>query len=541
MTQGADLTQQVTSAVEITYARKSLLPNGGDIIFMCPIYLMLVLLPNLVLSDGSTGWHLIAGQYMIDHLRIPHHDLISYTFPNKPWVPYEWLFDVLAALLVRLGGLNLLAVATASAISWLFLSLYGDARRTGCHFLVALVITLLSCITSSVHWLARPHLFTFFGVYLFARSLEAFHWNTLPSRQLIGILGLSMLVWSNAHPGFLFGFAMVTIYLLSEAISMVALPPGVQRDLARKRAGTLLASLPLIAAASLINPNGLALYPYLAAYLRQAFGSVGTALQELMSPTFHGALHATSLELLFGAIVLGLATSRRKPWLGQFLLIVAFAHLALSGMYNEPMFAIVAVPFIANLFADNTLMALLGSGPPRSLGRLEPLKQRWQFLARNFDAMERRCTLHLFPIGVTAALVISCIAAGKITSIHSLVSSQFDPRTKPTATLTYIDHNHLRWDRGFNLDNWGGYIRYTTGHPVFIDDRLDFYGPEFYRRYEQAIAIQPGWEKFLDDYNVEWVLFPKNTPLTTMLQHTPTWQLKTEDQAADLFVRHPVH
>src|SRR5262249_34336642 len=153
------------------------------------------------------------------------------------------------------------------------------------------------------------------------------------------VLGLTMLAWANAHPAFLIGLGMVAVYLVSETLTVVVLPPGTERALARMRAGTLLATLAVTAAASLFTPRGWAVYPYLATYWRQ--GAVLGQFQEWMSPTFHGQLHASGLEILFLGFVIGLATSRRRLWLGQFLLVVAFAPLALSAMRNEPLFVIV--------------------------------------------------------------------------------------------------------------------------------------------------------------------------------------------------------
>jgi hypothetical protein len=529
------MTQPVADTLKTAHGRKSPLPNGGDLIFICPMYLLLVLLPNFVFSDGSTGWHLVTGQYILDHLRIPHEDLISYTFPHKPWIPSEWLFDLVAAALVKLGGLKLLALATASAIASLFVFIYQDARRSGCHFVAVLIIALIGLLTSSVHWLARPHLFTFFGVYIFARYLEALHRNEVSAKHVNLVLGLAMIVWVNAHPAFLLGLGMVAIYLASEAITVAVLPPGEKRELAGKRAVTLLAGLAITVAVSLVNPRGLAVYPYLATYWRQ--GAVLGQFQEWQSPTFHGQLHATGLELLFLAFVIGLATSRRKPWLGQLLLVLAFAHLALSAMRNEPLFVIVSLPVIAGLFVDNNLFSLTGTDTADSPRWLERLQTPWQGAARAFDKMEFNCTMHLIPIALVAVLAFSCIAAGSIPGVHALVSARFDPKTKPTATLDYIANNRLPWDRGFNLDNWGGYIRYMTGQRVFIDDRLDFYGEDFYRRYVQTLTVKPGWQGFLDEYRVGWVLLPKNIALVDSLKQTPGWHLQAEDPAAYLFVR----
>lgn len=515
--------------------KRSPLPDGGDIVFLCVFYLLMVVVPDLVLSDGSTGWHLVTGQYIIENLRIPHRDLISYTFPNKAWVPYEWLFDVVAALLVKLGGLKLLALAAAAAIAGLFLALYEDMRRTGCHWLIALALTVIGALASSPHWLARPHLFTLFGVYMVSRTLETFHRDRLSASRTIFTLGLTMLVWSNAHPGFLFGFAIVLIYLASETVTAVVLSGGDESRRATKRAGTLLAAAVVMTGAALSNLNGLALYPYLANYLRQT--SVLSLMAEVKPPTFQGQLYSTSLELLFASIVVGLATSRRRPRLGQLLVMLAFAHLALAHVYTVELFVIVSLPVIAGLFAESDLPALTGSGRLGHAVLLTPLVRGWQVAAERFNAVESRCTMHLVPITVVAVLAVSCIAAGPIPGVRPLVASQFSPKTKPMATLEFIERARLPWNRGFNLDNWGGYIRYRTGQRVFIDDRLDFYGQEFYLEYVQMINAQAEWHRLLDEYHIQWVLTPKDTLLAARLAQEPDWQLKAQDQAAYLFVR----
>jgi hypothetical protein len=442
-----------------------------------------------------------------------------------------------------LVGLPLLAVAIASAIGLLFLLLFQDARRTGCHFLLALALTLTGALASSVHWLARPHVFTFFGVYIFARVLEAFHRDELSGRAATILLGLTMLVWSNAHPGFLIGFAMVAIYLVSEACTAASLAPGAERRESRRRAGALLLGLTAVGAASLVNPNGPALYPSFADALRQLGGATQT--QEFQSPTFHGELYSTCLALLFAAFAVGLAASHRRPHLARLLLVLAFAALALNGARNVPLFVIVALPVIADLWADADLLRLTGVAGARYAGWTEAWRRRWRRIGPGFDQMESRCTMHLIPIITVAVLAISCIAATRVPGVRPLVGSGFNPETVPTTTLAYITAHGLPWDRGFSLDNWGGYIRYETGQRVFVDDRTTFYSREFYQRYGQTLSAWPGWQALLDQYRIVWVLVPKTVPLAGVLRQTAGWRLAAEDRAAYLFVRTagpaPVH
>ena len=513
--------------------QRSALPSGGDIVFLAVLYLLIGVRANSLFDDGSTGWHLVSGQYILAHLHLPHTDLMSYTFAGKPWVPFEWLFDAVAAALVQVGGLPLLAVVAGSAIALLFMLLFQDARRTGCPFLAALGLTLIGALASSVHWLARPHLFTFFGVYIFARVLEAFHGRRLTGPATIGLLVLTMLVWSNAHPGFLIGFAMVIIYAAAEAgeAAVLAGPDGTE---AGRRAKTLLLALVAVVAATFVNPNGLALYPSFGAALGQLGGNVQT--QEFQSPTFHGELYSVCLELLLGLLVLGLATSRRKPWLGQCLLLLAFAFLAFDGVRNVPLFVIVSLPVIAGLLAQSEPLVLF-ENPTRVRGWVRAVEQRWRRVDDGYNRMEWRCTMHLAPVAAVVVLALSCAAAGRLPGVRPVVTSSFDAKHVPTTTLTYIASHDLDWNRGLSLDNWGGYIRYETGERIFIDDRTTFFPAEFYQRYFQMMFAQPGWATRVDEYRFQWVLVPKSIPLDAGLRRRPGWRVAAQDPAADLFVR----
>ncbi len=57
--------------------------------------------PDMLFGDGSTGWHIVSGNYILRHHNIPHTDIMSYTFADKALVAYEWLSDVFMAALVN--------------------------------------------------------------------------------------------------------------------------------------------------------------------------------------------------------------------------------------------------------------------------------------------------------------------------------------------------------------------------------------------------------------------------------------------------------
>src|SRR4030095_4581834 len=163
-------------------------------------------LPNFVFADGSTGWHLVTGRYIVEKLTVPVTDIFSYTFPHAPWVSYEWLADIILFLPVQIAALNGLALAVSSAIALLFLLLYQRCRRTGCHFAVAVILIMFGALASSVSWLARPHIFTCFAVYVMAGLLESHRRGTISGAKLAAVLPAIVALWANLHPAFLVGF-----------------------------------------------------------------------------------------------------------------------------------------------------------------------------------------------------------------------------------------------------------------------------------------------------------------------------------------------
>jgi hypothetical protein len=527
-----------------TTAKRQPLPDLADIMFLLLLQLTLYLKPDFIFSDGSTGWHLYAGDWILNNHQIPHHDLFSHTFPDKAWVAYEWLSDLLMASLVRLGGFNLLAVTVCSCISLLFFLLYQQCRKSGAHFMFAIVLCVIGAIVSAVHWLARPHLFTFFGVYLYSTTLNDYWRGTISSKRMFAVLGLTMLVWVNCHPAFLFGFAILAVYFGCAVIQWIFMRTDADNSV-QKHLKDLLIAIGLVFTATLFNPYFLNLYVYIAQYLKGSI--VLAATDEFLSPIFHGTLQPVCLEILFFLFAAGLAITRAPLTMPAFLLCLAFGHLSLSAVRNMPLFAIVVVPAIAQLFSKTVLDPSPeeknedGQSDKASIyASLNQLTKDVLFKIRSvnegFTENERLCNMHILPWAAAITLSIAALCGGKLAG-QELVAATFDHEHKPTKTLDAIASSHLDPNRGFNYDNWGGYLLYKTGHRVFIDDRADFYGEAFYSDYGTVSQVSPGWKELLDKYKIQWVLFPKNSRLAAALKETRGWKLVAEDSAAYLYAR----
>jgi hypothetical protein len=468
--------------------RRAGLPDLGDVLFLLIVGLLLFSRPAYLFSDGSTGWHLVVGRWVLQHGDVPRADFLSYTAAGMPWVAFEWLAEVVLATLERLGGLALVAVGCASAIAALFLLLHREMQARGCRGGVAFALAAIGAVASSVHWLARPHLFTFFAVYAISCILDA-HWRSrLGARGLVCASTALMLVWANLHPAFPLGVALIGIFYTCAVA-------------AGKPARALGAALALGTSATLVNPYGWKLHDYV---IRHLADPVLGATQEFLAPTLNGGLQANCFFALL-AILLGALVPRwRRASLPEIVVALGMACLALRSVRHVPLFVVVALPLLGQLLATSrTIVA--SKNPP-------------------------------MPMAAVVVLAVIAIAGGPLRQA-TLAGCDFDPATFPTTTLAWIRRYQPPADRGLAWDNWGGFLAYRLSIPVFIDDRSDFFPRELTRDYLRIDAATPASEALLDRYGIQWVLFPRPAPLIRLLAGSPKWQNVSEDAAAALFVR----
>src|SRR4051812_50131578 len=78
--------------------------------WILPLFIAVLLIPAVlgssttIFNDGDVSWHIATGQWILDHRAIPHTDPFSFTWFGKPWVPIEWLAEVIYAGTYRLAG-----------------------------------------------------------------------------------------------------------------------------------------------------------------------------------------------------------------------------------------------------------------------------------------------------------------------------------------------------------------------------------------------------------------------------------------------------
>ena len=89
-------------------------------------------------------------------------------------------------------------------------------------------------------------------------------------------------------------------------------------------------------------------------------------------------------------------------------------------------------------------------------------------------------------------------------------------------------------------DAWGGFV-IATQYPtqkVFFDDRYDTPSRSTTRT-TTLLRLEPGWQKQLQQYGIDVIVWPKAAPLVQALQLDKDWTQVHADKLAVVYVRRP--
>ncbi|HEV2416473.1 MAG TPA: hypothetical protein VGX94_01580 [Terriglobia bacterium] len=486
-------------------ARLSWLPSLTALSFLVPIVLLYwqVAGPSALLADPSTGVHISTGQWILAHHAIPRRDLFSFTLAGKSWCDWEWLGDVLFAGADRLHGLSGAAVLSLGLLCLTSVVIYRTARLHAGP-IVAGAVCALAMATTTIHWLARPHLFTWLLLAVFCWVLAK---QPAEARRRWWVLPCIMILWVNLHPGFVAGFLVLGAWLAGSCLGWRFGSTKEARANGCGRATWGLVALAACAAATLVNPYFLHLHEHVALYLFSP-STVTAHVEEWLSPNFHNARLAW-FEIflpLAGAAGLWHSLKRRFYWC---LSLFGFMHLALISVRNVPLLAIVcAAPLAAA--AEEALGEFNSGLMVREAGRLlEGMKSA-------------RGTAAVWVLGVA---MIAAIGASPLTLGRGACI--------PTKAIERLPHGRL-----FTTDQWADYLVYKEpGRRVFFDGRNDFYGPAFVESYLRVMKAKPGWETILVKYHVSIALVPTDGAIRAALSHDEAWMTAYRDSKATMFFR----
>jgi len=153
-----------------------------------------------LLQDAGTGVHIRIGDLILRRHAAPRWDVFSFTYGGRPWYAWEWLSGVLFSALNRMAGLKGIVLFSAVLITATMGIVVRHMLLRGANALTALFLAHIGIAVCSLHFLARPHLFTlcFVALSLYVLELD----RAAPSRRVYLLVPLAVL-WANLHGGFM--------------------------------------------------------------------------------------------------------------------------------------------------------------------------------------------------------------------------------------------------------------------------------------------------------------------------------------------------
>ncbi|KAF0108700.1 MAG: hypothetical protein FD146_586 [Anaerolineaceae bacterium] len=480
-----------------------LLPRLRDLVFIAVFYLV-IQVGSMLFADGDPGRHITAGRTMLATRSVLIEDIFSYTMTGQPLTPHEWLAQVAFGAADMLMGLNGVVLLTAVLLAVTFSVLYTDILRQKPTPLIAAGFALLAALATSLHWLARPHIFTLLYFTLWAGRLKRVaEGEKIPLWQFAVI----MLLWANTHGAFIAGFVTWGAYLAGWFLQ--------NRFGAEKPARAALTRLLWIGGlsflATFLNPVGWRLWQTSLGYVTNRY--LVDLTIEYASPDFHAAISWPALLLLVLSLFILSRAWRKSNWT-ESLLLMGWAALGLYNVRNLPLFAIAAAPIVA----AHVQAAASGNA---HLARVEA----------QFHNLERTARGVLWP--VTVALLVGGMLAAGVRLDPQRTGYRFRPDVFPVQAVDWLEANP-QFGNMFNEFGWGGYLIYRLWpeQKVFIDGQLDFYGETLTRQHEQVVKAEAGWEDVIQQYDIQWMLVPVDEPIARLLLIHPGWEIVYQDDTA---------
>ena len=448
--------------------------------------------------DADVWWHIKVGQDILRTHHWPTTDPYSFTALGTPWIAYEWLGEIVLALMYGAGGVISLCICLIAFGSVIILSLYCLATlRSGnskAGFLCPLFLASLAFASITL----RPQMFGYLFLILTLVVMEKFRQGV---SWPLWTLPLIFLVWVNTHGSFIIGIGVIALYLVAGLFSFQA---GSVEAIAwtRKQRLQLETALLFCLAVLPVTPYGtqLAVYPF------------DMAFSQPINVANVNEWRPMPFELIGGKIFLGLVVIffllqmfYRFSWRLEEVLLVA-GGTAMACLHVR--FILLFVPFCTPVFAT-----MLARWVPPYMRHKDKYIANAVLMAAVVIAM-----VHYFP---TRAALDKKVA-----------------ETYPVAALEYLSAHPIP---GKMLDyyGFGGYLVFA-GRPVFIDGRGDLYERSgVFGDYVHLNEFKPGSVAILRNYGIDVCLLGTKQSLAAVLSVSPEWRRVYGDDTSVILVRQP--
>ena len=317
-------------------------------------------------TTADLGRHLKNGEMVLrGDFQVLKTNFYSYTEPNFPFINHHWGGGVFFFIIWNLFGFVGLS-AFCLILSIIIFLIFFDIARKEAGFVISAIIAALAIPLMSSRAEVRPEIFSYFLSALFFWILWYYRAGLLSRKKLFILIPLE-LIWANTHIYFIFGFALIGLFLFEKLLKeFLVAQKSLSRELLLHKPGLWLLFFKKVwektkvlvlvffasAAVSFITPFGWKglTYPF------RIFQNYGYRIVENQSVWFLEGLNFSNsniflFKVVFWALVLSfvfLLIKRRKKFsVNYFCLAVVFGTLGWLAIRNFSLFAFFALVIIA--------------------------------------------------------------------------------------------------------------------------------------------------------------------------------------------------
>jgi len=463
------------------------------VIFLSVFAGCLAMGPYLFNSDGDLGRHITLGRIILEREEIPTIDEFSHTRRGNPFSPHEWIAEVIFALAYNWFGLSGVVVFCGALLGLVFWLLTYRVLLITRSTPITLILVVIGLAASRIHWLARPHIFTFLFLLLLVELLQSgmrFRWKVI-------FYSLLQLLWVNTHGAFVSGLVVLGVFIAGDILQSLVRE---HRNVITRQVIEYLVLMLLGLLISLINPDGINIWITIFGFLSNRYLVSHTA--EYQPPILYqtGVIPFTILLVL--SLVCIIFTWNKLSF-HKLLLLVLFGFFGITSGRNIPLFILLALPILAEGFS--------------------PFFPRFRMqLDAQLSLNEHENTVNHNPVIYLVFLFVLSFAFGGL--VYKILPGLSDrnihsPEKFPVAAVEWLQ-SHPQKGNVFNEFMWGGYLLFKAypNIPVFIDGQTDFYGEALTRDYEVIINGWDGWDQKLLTYQVDWVLVRPDSGLWKVIK-----------------------
>ncbi len=454
------------------------------------------------INNADTFSHLKAGQLIWQTGQIPYHDVFSFTAPGAPWIPHEWLAEVVFFGVQQVFGFWGLIAFVAGIAALTFFVLFSIARARGAELFISFLTLFVVGAASFSFWVPRPQIFVFLFSALLLYLLERY--RDEPKSSYLWQSLLIILVWANTNASVALGILIIGLFFFGIAARDGRWSPAVTR-LGKALLGAILLSF--------LNPGTYHAFTYGITILPELRTLMVYEWQPILAYWSGWDTRWYVAEIAAAAVFLSWRLGaeredRDRTWLVLVLGASVMPFLAARYLAYWAIFAAAPLAWTLSHALRNT------------------------HIAERFSPKRRR-----------AALVLAC-GGLLIVRVATLPSQYIDGTALPVAAADFLAQNHARGNL-FNVYNQGGYLlwRLSPDVKIAMDGRSEVYLGQPTKDYETILKGGPAADALISQYHIAYFMFPydpaflgnEQTLLADLSDHG--WQLVWWDDGAVIFAR----